>query len=744
MSRYARFASVVPDVYMDKELDYGIPHNLERDVRPGVQVDIPIRGHMRKGYVLRVKDQSDFPRVQPIKAVHADKGILEADLFQLALWMAKYYCCPLSQVIKVLLPSSIRNDTKAKEQLYVMRAKSREDLVEVCKEIRARAPAQGRVLECMLKVRKGILLTEVLEQAGCSRAAVEGLVAKGYLSTDIIRVDRSPLEGQNYFRTQAKTLNSEQGAALQAICSNLDANRYQTHLLYGVTGSGKTEVYLQAIDRALALGKGTIMLVPEISLTPQTVERFRSRFDKAIAILHHRLSPGERLDEWQRIARGEARIVIGARSAIFSPIPKLGLIIVDEEHEGSYKSEESPCYHARDVAVMRGHLCKGVVILGSATPSLESFYNAQQGKYQLNRLNSRADSASLPAVQIVDMKREIERAQGYTSFCQPLLDGIQKRVASGEQCILFLNRRGYHTTQFCNGCGHVMDCPHCDCALTYHLGQESLACHLCGYTISPPPRCCPKCKSQDTLKYKGVGTEQVERALHAIFPDIRTLRMDADTTRHKGAHARLLQEFRTGKADVLVGTQMIAKGLHFPQVTLVGILNCDGSLNMPDFRASESVFQLITQVAGRAGRGALAGEVVIQTFIPENDTIRLAAAQDYDAFYQDEIAVRELFHYPPFAHLAKFTFSGLNEANVAQTASTFRSYLIGLLPKGYEIHPVIPAGHDRIKDNFRFQFLVKGPSIYRLNQAVETVRSRWQIPSSVRLGVNIDPLGTFF
>ena len=480
-------------------------------------------------------------------------------------------------------------------------------------------------------------------------------------------------------------------------------------------------------------------------MTAQTIERFRSRFDERIAILHHRLSQGERFDEWHRIHRGEAKIVIGARSAVFSPIQNLGLIIVDEEHENSYKqNEESPCYHARDVAVMRGMKSNAVVILGSATPSIESYYNALRNKYILSPLPVRADSASLPSIKIVDMKHEHDKAKGAAIFSDVLLEGIKKRAAVGEQTILFLNRRGYHTTLQCQQCSQSVKCRHCDIALTFHLGDNHLACHQCNFSLQPPPSQCPTCKHPNPMKYRGIGIELAQKALHAILPDIRSIRLDADTTRHKGSHQRLLKDFGTGKADVLIGTQMIAKGLHFPEVTLVGILNSDPALNIPDFRASETAFQLITQVAGRAGRGAVLGEVILQTCLPENTTLKLAAQQKYEQFYHEEVSVREIFKYPPFTNLIKITCSGLEMQAVKQYAEILRIALLNHLPEAFELHPVIPCGHAKIKDKFRFQLLIKGPHVLVFNRALEEVLQKVKISKKVKILVDVNPLSTFF
>lgn len=742
---YAKYASIIPDISIDKPLDYGLTADQAASAKRGMRVEIAVRGRPCKGYIYEIKEDTVYPKIQGVRQLISDTEIITSDLFELAIWMAKYYCVSLREAIQICLPAAVRKGAKHKQQLFVMRGKTKEMLIEHCQRIRNKHSGQADVLDVMIKVNKGILLSELLELTKGSRSPVDTLVKQGFLLTDIVRVDRSPLTNEEYFPTKPKNVNPEQSAALKNILLSLEGNFFQTHLLYGITGSGKTEVYLQAIEKALQYGKGTIMLIPEISLTPQTIERFRGRFNESIAILHHRLSVGERFDEWHKIHRGEAKIVIGARSAIFSPVKNLGLIIVDEEHEMSYKQNEiAPCYHARDVAVMRGKLNNASVILGSATPSLESYYNALQGKYTLNTLMNRAEAQSLPKFTIVDMKEEYLKAKSMTSFSDLLLKGICLRRDKGEQTILLLNRRGYHTTMTCQSCALAVRCTHCDVALTFHLGDNHLACHLCGHFLAPPPRQCPKCQCGNTMKYKGVGTEHVERALHAILKEIRTIRVDADTTKHKGSHQKLLRDFACGKADVLIGTQMIAKGLHFPQVTLVGILNSDMTLNIPDFRASETAFQLITQVAGRAGRGAVEGEVIVQTCLPDNSTITFAAAQDFQKFYEEEIAVRKLFSYPPFASLAKLTFSGEDKGKTHQVAEQFREELLRLLPKEFELHSVVASGHAKIKDKFRFQVLIRGPGIYPISQSLIALKASSTWPKSVHILIDINPSSTFF
>ena len=703
---------------------------------------------MQNGYVFSTQEQSNYPRVLPIHEVLSQETLIADNLFELALWMGKYYSTPLRQVLKVMLPASVRKNISAKQQYYVTRLKGKEALQKESAALRLTYPAQSKILDQLLMTKQGILLTELLEKAEVTRSPVETLVKKKLINLDTIRLDRSPLVGEEYFRTEPKTLNEEQSQAFEKIVQSIEAKEFATHLLYGITGSGKTEVYLQAIDRALSLGLGAIMLVPEISLTAQTIEQFRSRFEGKIAILHHRLSQGERFDEWHRIRRGEAKIAIGPRSAIFCPMQNLGLLIVDEEHDSAYKqNDEMPSYHARDIAVMRAKMESGTVILGSATPSLESYHNAQSGKYILSKLSSRVQTAKLPKVTLVDMSKEYEKAKGYTSFSDKLIDGIKKRIALGEQTILFLNRRGYHSSLTCRGCGHLFNCPHCDLTLTFHFNENTLSCHLCNHTLSPPPSTCPQCHAQETLKYRGVGTEQIERALHAILPEVRTLRIDGDTTRHKGSHERLFRAFSTGKSDVLIGTQMIAKGLHFPSVTLVAVIGCDGSLHIPDFRSSEQVFQLITQVSGRSGRGELPGEVIIQTQMPENATILTAAKQDFELFFASELPMRESFGFPPFTHLIKYTFSSDDAQLCQEIGGHFRQQLITRLDKGgraYVVHPLVPAGYAKIKDRFRFQFLVRGREIYPVNREVEAILQTFLLPRKVSLSIDVDPLSTFF
>jgi primosomal protein N' (replication factor Y) len=729
-------------VILDKGLDLPLDYALVEKVSVGTRVLVPVQSSFRKGTVVALKDTSSVAKVQPIKEVLSEEALIGPDLFCLADWMSRYYCTSFRKILKVLLPATIRKETQEKEQLFVRRLLPPKKLAKLTITLRENHPSQAKILDAIIKRPKGILLTELLEESGTSRSPVTTLEKDGILKIDKLQIDRSPLEDMEFFPTKPKVLSDEQQIALDRIIKNLKS--FQTHLIHGVTGSGKTEVYLQAIAKARKQELGVILLVPEIALTSQTIERLKSRFTEKMGILHHRLSDGERFDIWHGIRKGDIQIVVGARSAIFSPVKNLGLIIVDEEHESSYKqTDEEPCYHARDVAIMRGKFSSATVVLGSATPSLESYANAKAGKYTLSTLMKRAKNASLPEVKVIDMKTEYAKSEGFTLFCSQLIDAIKLRLEKGEQTLLFLNRRGYHTFQMCAGCGETVKCPHCSVSLTFHKKTNHLECHLCSYVIAPPPTECPICKEVAKLHFKGVGTEQVERTLHALFPDIRTLRMDADTTRHKGSHDLLFKQFRSGKADVLIGTQMIAKGLHFPAVTLVGVLNSDGALNLPDFRSGENVFQLLTQVSGRSGRGDLKGEVIVQSSMKGHPIFQHASKEDYKTFFNEEMEARELFAFPPFSRLTKLIFSGKNEGHVKQIADTFHRSLLKKLPSDFTLYPVIPCGYAKIKDNFRFKLLIKGTNPLLLSSTIKQLRLEMHLPRSIRLLVDVDPTSIF-
>ncbi len=702
------YVEVLLDQNLAKPLDYVVPDGLQ--VVIGMRVEVPLKSSFKKGTIAKIKTLSSWPNVKPIRRLISKNGELSQAEWRLAHWMAQYYQAPLQRVLKCFIPINVRKEVKEKTQIFLKLIKTHDECIKAIEEFRRKAPARAIALEKILNSPKGAYLADL----DISKSAVDALVKAKWISAQSIKLHSEFLLEEEFFPSLPKKLNNEQKKCLDTIATSIHENRFSAHLIYGVTGSGKTEIYMQAITKTLEQNKSAIMLVPEISLTSQTIERFKARFSEKIAILHHRRSLGQRSSAWEDLRKGEAKLVIGARSALFCPAQNLGLVIVDEEHDSSYKqSDEIPCYHGRDVAVMRAHLEKCTVILASATPSIESRYNAEIGKYQLHELHSRATKAELPKIKIVDMGKEFERRRGFTHFSEELLDGIKKRLKEGEQSLLFLNKRGYHRLQMCSSCRHVIKCPHCDLALTFHKQESFLQCHLCNFK-RPSPRQCPNCQTTETLQFKGFGTEHVERSLHAIFPEVRTLRMDKDTTTKKNSHEEMFKQFRAHKADVLIGTQMIAKGFHFPSVTLVGVLNADSGLHIPDFRSSEQVFQLITQVAGRAGRAELPGEVILQTFLPEHPTLKLAAKQDYAPFYREELEERRKFGYPPFCHLVKILFTDPDETKARQNAESAYQKIKSLhLP--IELLPVMPAGHAKVKDLFRFQFVIKTMKVSQIS-----------------------------
>lgn len=738
------YASVMLDVAIDRELDYLVPEPIRSLVKPGSRVMAPLQGRQERGYVMALKESSPYGGgVKPLELLQEGEESLPQELFSLALWMADYYATPLRRVMRCIVPPAVRRGQKAQEQLFALACHPLTTLQEVADQLRAKSPAQAELLGWLCRRRPPLSLADWLQAAKASRSTVDLLVKKGLVKLVKQEVDRSLLLEQPFFPAPPHQLHSEQREALRHVEEQLRSATYGTYLLHGITGSGKTEVYLQAIEQALALGKSAIFMIPEIALTTQIVERLRGRFSEKICILHHRLSDGERRDSWHKMRRGEVRIAVGARSVVFSPLLHLGLIVIDEEHESSYKqADQMPCYHGRDVAVMRAYREGATVLLGSATPSLESYYNSQQGKYRLLTLKQRAEQAQLPSIQLVDMRWE--REKGMTLFSQKLLDGIEERLKRGEQTILFLNRRGYHTVLLCQGCNQSVSCRHCDSPMTFHKGEQLLCCHLCGAALSPPPVRCPACGSPDTMKYRGYGTEKVENSLHAIFPKVRTLRMDGDTTRTKASHETLLRQFASGKADVLVGTQMIAKGLHFPEVTLVGVINGDSTLQLPDFRSTEVTFQLLTQVAGRAGRGSLAGEVIIQTCLTDHSVMAHALRQDYEAFYREELAARAHFGYPPHGVLVKFSCSSLEEQQCLNYCERLQKGLQRQLAPAHWVMAVVPCGHAKVKDRYRFQFVVRGRSTAPIVAAYRSMMAEQPAPRGLLCHVDVNPLSTFF
>lgn len=588
----------------------------------------------------------------------------------------------------------------------------------------AKAQRQREVLQFILEMKEllPLPLKEVLKALQVSAATVKGLADKGFVAIEEMEVFRDPYRGRRFKPTEPLRLNDEQQHAYDRIVDSLDARRHGVFLLHGVTGSGKTEIYLQTIQHCIEQDRQAIVLVPEISLTPQMVERFKGRFGDQVAVMHSRLSGGERYDEWRKIREGKVKVAIGARSAIFAPFDRIGLIIMDEEHETSYKQEESPKYHARDVAVKRARQYGAAVVLGSATPSLESYHAARSQANDefapmLLEMKRRALGNELPAVQIVDMREELKEGNR-SMFSRSLHQAIETRLQRGEQIVLLLNRRGYSTFVMCRSCGYVAGCPECDISLTYHQKSNNLRCHYCGYA-EPAPSVCPECGSEH-IRYFGTGTQRVEEELAKLFPGIRVIRMDVDTTTEKGSHEKLLKQFRDKKADVLLGTQMVAKGLDFPDVTLVGVITADSALNLPDFRAGEKTFQLLTQVAGRAGRHQLKGEVLIQSYTPDHYSIIHASGHDYLAFVRDELKHRRNLHYPPYCRLILITLTHEQLPLLVRMAENMVSVLQGkarqrgwfgsldrLTADAFDVLGPVASPIPRIKNRYRFQCMVK-------------------------------------
>jgi primosomal protein N' (replication factor Y) len=734
------YARVIIDRSIHRELDYLIPDTLADKVSIGSRVRVPFRERSALATVVTLLTETDAAGIRPIEALVGDKPALSPKLVELARWMSTYYCCPIEAVMRSLLPEVIRRaEVGWKKQLFVRAA--REILAEEIEKLRRRAPKQAELLEAVSKLREPIPAADLLRQTSLDNQTLRALEKRGFVSLREQAVARDPHADEQFVASGNLTLNPEQAAALSAVEEALAAPKNaKPILLHGVTGSGKTEIYLQAIRSTLVRGKTAIVLVPEISLTPQTVERFKSRFAEAqdtVAVLHSHLSEGERHDEWHKVQSGRARIVVGARSAVFAPLENLGLIVVDEEHETSYKQEEAPRYHARDVAVVRAKMEQCAVLLGTATPSLESYHNAVQQKYRLLNLTQRVDDCQMPLMRIVDLRLDRRKEKVAAILSEKLRQAITARLEKNEQTILFLNRRGFSTSLLCSNCGEARDCPNCSVALTFHRGAARLTCHLCGHTAAVPKKC-PAC-SQDALIYSGFGTEKVEANVTHLFPEAVVRRMDADSMSRKDAYRETLHAFRSGKIDILVGTQMIAKGLHFPNVTLVGIINADLALHMPDFRAGERTFQLLTQVAGRAGRGETPGEVFVQTYTPFSPSIQFARHHDFAGYFQQELEFRERCDFPPFKHAVLITVRSPHEARAKLSAETLVRRLKETLGAEFILGDATPAPLEKLQGQFRFHILMRGEAIVRLSRLIRETLDKLPLPEDVLASVDVDP-----
>ena len=744
-------ARVTLDVAVRREFDYLVPEELEPSVHEGTRVKVPFGPREVMGVVTAVLDESPHGNLREIIKTVGGQALVTPPILRLVRWIADYYCCAPEIAMKAVLPDAVRKEEEGwRERLYVRALPQHGEPPKLTK--------RQENLWTIVEEWRELPLQELVRLAGTTSATMRKLEDKGLVSIAPQISERDPYAKEHILPTQPLELNAQQATALESIVDSMErlAKRDDDEakpvgdnvfLLHGVTGSGKTEVYLQAIAYALGQGKGAIVLVPEISLTPQTVERFKARFSQGpqqtlVAVLHSHLSAGERHDEWHKIRQGRARIVIGARSAVFAPVEPLGLVIGDEEHEHSYKQEEAPRYNARDLAVVRGQQEGAAVVLGSATPCMESYHNVQRKKYGLLSLTERVDNIQMPIVRVIDMRSAARKEKGVGIFSPQLREAILQRLEKNEQVMLFLNRRGWSSSLQCPECGFVAECPNCSVSLTYHHAAQQLMCHICGH-VEPAPKKCPQTECGNAaIRFSGLGTEKVEAALEKGFPSARVKRMDSDTLKRKEDYRRILGDFRTGKIDILVGTQMIAKGLHFPNVTLVGIIHADMSLHIPDFRAGERTFQLLTQVAGRAGRGEVEGEVYVQSFTPFHPAIQYARRHDYVGFYEQEIEFRQQLNYPPVGRVALLTLRGRSEDRVKFVADHLRREMDTVAKELGEVVVAGPAPAPllRAENFYRYQIMLRTSRMPQLSRKLSALRETFQIPEDLRLVIDIDPM----
>ena len=725
------FVSVAIDLALDRLFTYAVPAELTEKLLVGQLLRVPFSGRIARGFALALTEEAPAFKTRPVLAIEDDSPFFSPALLKLVRWIATYTHAPIETALRAALPAAVlKPSARPKELLYVEPAEA------------GPAPLTARQRALVQEIRRvgGGWMQQLVREFKTTPATLRALAGKGALVIAPRTARRDPLAGRRVMPTAPLALNPEQRAALEAIRAAT-----KPVLLHGVTGSGKTEVYLQAIAHVLEAGKGAIVLVPEISLTPQTVRRFAGRFGARVAVLHSALSDGERYDEWHRIRTGEARVVVGPRSAVFAPVRNLGLIVVDEEHDPSYKQDETPRYHARDVAVMRAKIEGAVAVLGSATPSLESWQNAEDGKYALARVPHRVAGRALPAVHLVNMDEEAARVDHAPIFSSLLLDALHARLERGEQTILFLNRRGYSRVLECPACAWVAECPDCSVPYTYHRADNCLRCHVCG-GWRHVPAACPLCHGTD-FSYTGIGTQRAEAALKACFRRARILRMDADSTARKFSHDDILSAFRAGKADVLIGTQMIAKGLDFPNVTLVGVLNADTSLHRPDPRASERTYQLLAQVSGRAGRAEKPGEVYIQTFSPEAPAIAAAASDcGFAAFAAQELAARRAAYFPPFCRMATLLFRAKDEALARSWAGLYAQSLASWAKRFnaarqaalFRVSEAEEAPLLKAEGWFRYQVVVRAPAAKDIVAAVAWIEAARPAPKDLRIAFDVD------
>ncbi|QDU54424.1 replication restart helicase PriA [Aeoliella mucimassa] len=722
------------------EFDYLVPENFADERRPemlveaGRRVQVPL-GRGNRPVVAYCTQVGLEPvagrRLKLLAAVLDTSPLLTPRMLELGRWIAEYYLTPLGQVLEGILPAGVRGKAGTRETtLFSVPTRvsanfTRLDLPE----------KQAKALMVLAASSKPLAMKQWMARAECTAAPINALRKKELVESRVERIDTDPLLEEEVERRAPHELNTEQAAALHTIADALESREQQTLLLHGVTGSGKTEVYIQAIEKVVSYGRQAIVLVPEISLTPQTVGRFRERFDN-VAVLHSHQSDVERHRQWKRIAAGGVQVVVGARSAIFAPTPHLGLVVIDEEHETSFKQDTAPRYHARQVAIQRTKMDRVPLILGSATPSLETWHAAKAGEYRLVTLENRVSDLPLPTVRAVDL-RDMDHRHNRGAISRPLYQAMGVALNDGGQVILMLNRRGYSTHVQCPSCGFALKCPQCDVSMVYHRAANQVTCHWCDYTELPPTYC-PECKDAN-IRYGGLGTQKLEAEVRARFPKARVLRMDTDSMRRPGSHEQALDSFRAGEVDILLGTQMIAKGLDFPNVTLVGVINADTALHWPDFRASERTFHLVTQVAGRTGRGDRGGRVLVQTLSPDHPAIVAAMQHNYRMFADNELPDREMLGYPPFGRMARVVVRGKNEEVAQAVASGFAEQMQATESGGSVIGPA-PCAIAKLREYYRFHLLIKAGSIEQLHATLAPLAGKLKLPDDVQWIADIDPI----
>ena len=741
------YCNVSLPIPLDQPFTYLLPDTLRPRVRAGCRVLVPFGKRTMAGVVLRTHGEAASGAASPSTPIKEalrlldEEPALDETLLKLGQWIANYYCAPLGETLRAMTPlaADIRRG-----KAYSLTSAGH-DAARQFHFDGAPDPA-GELLRLLdSRPLTGAYLARKVEKAASILRALEkkGLVESEDRTGE--RRHRTPAPAETAIADAPSparpphTMNPHQQAAFDAVRSALDEGKFRVFLLEGVTGSGKTEVYLNAIDAALARGKSALMLVPEIGLTPAVAAQFHQRFGERVAILHSAFHDTERAQQWRRIRSGSAGVVVATRSGVFAPLQNLGLIVVDEEHDQSYKQQETPRYHGRDVAVVRARDLGAVVVLGSATPSLETRYNAERGRYTRLELPERIERRPMPEVELIDMREEFLQTRKQATFSRALIDAVTARLANGEQTMLMLNRRGFSSFAACRACGQRVECVNCSVTMTYHRRDKRMLCHYCNYSTRIPERC-PKCDSE-YIQFIGTGSERVEEELHAAFPRARIARLDRDTVRGKRDYETILSAFREGSFDILVGTQMIAKGHDIPNVTLVGAVNADVGLGLPDFRAAERTFQLLTQVAGRAGRGGTPGIVLIQTINPDHYAIRCAAAQNYEMFYAKEIEFRRMLWYPPFGAMANVVVRAAREED-ALARSGALGRMLQPAPEGVKVLGPAPAAVARLKNEYRYQMLLKTSSRARLSQILAEVRSfaeaeRWPAAS---LLIDVDPM----